>query len=157
MMKINHTIAHYIIGGLALAMSSYGLVHTPARVITQTHEIAHSSHFAWPALGENKTIELGEALKKLPEQKVTLFCSGPSCQGLASDLDDALQIANWKSDLEARFVDSEADKGIFIGPPGLGAEDFAKAISNATGVNVEIVPIDGIEGIGIIIGKRVSQ
>ena len=73
------------------------------------------------------------------------------------DLDDAMQLAGWKSDFEERQVESENEKGIFVGPPGQDAENMIAALGKigfegtAVGINDEYGrPIDGV---GIIIGK----
>jgi len=165
-MKINHHAIHYIVGVSALALGIHAFATPPVALVSATGFGASAygtpalktSRFEWPALGQDKTTSLGEAIKKLPEQKVMLFCSTISCQGLRTDIDDALQIAGWASDFEDRFVDSEADHGIFVGPPGEAAAKFAHELALVTGVDVKTVNItkeDGspIDGLGVIIGK----
>jgi hypothetical protein len=149
-----HTKLHYAGIALALGLSSTALVHTPASVHdAAVHQVQKPSRFDWASLGQDKTIALGEALKGVAPGKVTIFCSQPHCHDLQLDLDDAMQLAGWQSDFEGRYVDSEGDKGIFIGPPGPEAENLAAALAKATGLQASIVPIDGIDGLGIIIGK----
>jgi hypothetical protein len=155
-MKINHTVAHYVIGGAALALAGFASVHTkaPELIPAAMHETVRASRFDWPGLGQDKTIALGDAMKDLPPGKVTIFCSRLSCHELRLDLDDAFQLAEWTTEFEDGAVESEANTGLFVGPPGKGADVLAAALKVATGVEPKIVPIDGIEGVGIIIGKK---
>jgi hypothetical protein len=149
-----HTKLHYAGIALALGLSSTALVHTPTPVHdVAVHEIQRPSRFDWASLGQDKTIALGDALKSLGPHKLTIFCSEPHCHDLQLDLDDATQLAGWESQFEVRYVDSEGDKGISVGPPGPDAENLAAALAKATGLHAEIVPIDGLDGLGIIIGK----
>lgn len=161
-MKINHHLVHYLIGFTALALGTYAIAQPPVSVVSSTGfgasaygtPVSRTSRFEWPSLGVGKTIALGDALTKLhPAGKVTLYCSSATCQSLRADIDDALQIAGWYSDFEDRPVDSEADKGICVGPPGEDAARFAHALKEATGTEVTTCPIDGIVGLGVIIGK----
>jgi hypothetical protein len=150
-MKISHNIAHYVIGGAALVLAGYGTVahKAPAEPVG----IHQAGRLDWPSLGQDDTIALGETLKAVSPGRVTLYCSAPSCHDLELDLDDAFQIAGWQSEFETRFVDSEAAQGLSVGPPGHDAENLAAALFKATGLEATIVPIDGIDGVGIIIGK----
>jgi hypothetical protein len=84
---------------------------------------------------------------------VTIFCRDATCHDLQLGLDDAFLVAEWREDLQTLPVDSEEDKGIFVGPPGDAAEFVAAELKQQTGLEASIVPIDGIEGLGIIIGK----
>jgi hypothetical protein len=154
-MPINHTVAHYVIGGAALVLATAAVLKpAPAPVHEAAiHQVQKPSRMDWASLGEEKTIALGEALKGVKPGKVTLFCSAPSCHDFQADLDDAFQIADWRSDFETRFVDSEGSSGLSVGPPGADAENLAAALAKATGIEATIVPIDDIEGVGIIIGK----
>jgi hypothetical protein len=154
-MAINHNVAHYVIGGAALMLASYGTL-TPASAPVHEaaiHQVQKPSRFDWASLGQEKTESLGGALKAIPPGKVTIYCSAPSCHDLQLDLDDAFQLAGWSADFEGRYVDSEGEKGIFVGPPGPSAETLAAALAKTTGLEATIVQIDGIEGVGIIIGK----
>ena len=153
-MAINHNIAHYCIGGAALLLAGTAVLHpkAPAEPVG-IHQAAVPGRMDWASLGQDKTIALSDALKGVQPGRVTLYCSASSCDGFEKDLDDAFQLAGWQSDFETRFVDSENAKGLSVGPPGLDAENLAAALSKATGIEATIVPIDGIEGVGIIIGK----
>lgn len=149
-----HTKLHYAGIALALGLSSTALLHKPAPVHEAAiHQLQKPSRFDWPSLGQEKTEALGEALKGVSPEKVTIYCPSPSCHDLQLDLDDAFQSAGWSAEFEERFVDGESEHGIFVGPPGPGAEALAAALAKTTGVEATIVPIDGIEGVGIIIGK----
>ena len=161
-MKINHNIFHYVIGAVALAAGFYAIAQPPVSVISSTGfgasaygtPVSRTSRFEWPSLGMDKTIALGDALTKLhTPSKATLYCSSQTCQTLRADIDDAMQIAGWYADFEDRPVDSEADHGICVGPPGAEAAYLARELKVATGTEVTTCPIDGIEGLGIIIGK----
>ena len=161
-MKINPHLMHYLIGFTALAAGGYAIAQPPVSVISSTGfgasaygtPVSRTSRFEWPSLGMDKTIALGDALTKLhTPAKVTLYCASETCQGLRADIDDALQIAGWFSDFEDRPVDSEADRGICVGPPGVEAAHLAHALKEATGTEVTTCPIDGIMGLGVIIGK----
>lgn len=165
-MKINHTIMHYILGAAALAGAGAAYVHKPEvqlvpTAVTQQVTNIKVGHHDWPSLGEDKTIALGEALNTIGnkmddgsrKKKVTLFCASTACQNIRNDIDDAFQIAWWERDFEDRFVDSEGDVGLYVGPPGKDAEALAAAFKKNTGIEAVIVPIDGIKGLGVIMGK----
>jgi hypothetical protein len=158
-MAINHNIAHYVIGGAALMLASYGTLAPAQAPVHETaiHEVQKPSRLDWPALGEDKTAALGESLKGLPPGKVTIYCAQSRCHGLMLDFDDAMQIAGWKSDFEERQVESENERGVFVGPPGQDAENLAAALTKV-GFDATIVGISDeygqtIDGVGIIIGK----
>jgi hypothetical protein len=110
---------------------------------------------AWPQLDQAKTIALGDALRQAGTFKATVFCSSDRCKALASDIDDALQIAGWADDFESgAFGDSE--DGLLIGPPGVAADamlnGLVKAVGNAAGIRVVEMKVHG--DVGVIIGKR---
>jgi hypothetical protein len=161
-MPINHNVAHYVIGGAALMLASYGAVQpkAPAEPVG-IHQDAKPSRLDWPALGEDKTTALGEALKDVAPGQVTIYCGQSRCHGLMLDLDDAMQIAGWKSDFEERQVESENETGIFVGPPGQDAENMIAALAKI-GLDATVVGISDeygqrIDGVGIIIGKSGKQ
>lgn len=156
-MKFPHHLMHYIIGcaALAIAICSFLQVqHEPKVTIvsgaTQSEKVGR---FDWPTLGQDKTITLGEAVQNSAVKDVAIFCSSTSCHQLSLDMDDAMQIAGVSDSFESDHVDSESGDGIFVGPPGADASLVADAINKSMGVKVGIVPIDGINGVGIIIGK----
>lgn len=160
-MKLNHTKIQYTIGAAALALAINSNVHPPLQVVSSTGfgaspygvSAAKISRFEWPSLGMDKTIALGEALKSLPEQKVTLFCGGLNCQNLRTDIDDALQIAGWSSTFEDRPVDSESETGVFVGPPGEAAGHLIQTLKIATGIDARPVDVGNVTGLAVIIGK----
>lgn len=158
---MNHNLNHYVIGAtaLVLGLGAYVKESPNHNIVVQAPVAGHvetvkPSRFTWPALGQNKTIALGEAITGASPGKVTIFCSSFECRDFRTDLDDAFQIANWKASFEDRPVDSESDVGIFVGPAGPDANKLAAAIFAATGVTVSIVPIEGVDGLGVIIGKH---
>ena len=149
-----HNKLHYAGIALALGISSTALLHKPSPVHeAAVHQVQKPSRFDWPSVGQEKTEALGEALRGVSPGKVTIYCPAPSCHDLALDLDDAFQVAEWTAQFEERFVDSESENGIFVGPPGPDAEALKAALEKTTGFEVNIVPIDNIDGVGIIIGK----
>lgn len=158
-MPIPHTKLHYAGIALALGLSSVALVQSPSSQPPDVgmHEVDRASRFDWTPLGADKTIALGEALKGVKPGKAIIYCAHSHCQGLMRDLDDALQLADWKSEFEERQVESESSKGLFVGPPGLDAENV-KAALEKQGFEVGVVGITDeygqpIDGVGIIIGK----
>ena len=70
---------------------------------------------------EDKTIALGDSIKGMKPGSVTLYCAQSTCHNLMLDLDDAMQLGGWDADFEQRQVESENEKGIFVGPPGQDA------------------------------------
>jgi hypothetical protein len=157
-MPINHTKLHYAGIALALGLSSTALIHQPSPQVNVTHEVQRQGRADWPALGQDKTEALADALKGLPQSNVTIYCGQPHCNELKLDLDDAFQIAGWQSDFEERMVESEADKGIFVGPQGDAANALADALAKI-GIKALVVGISDennkpIEGLGIIIGRK---
>jgi hypothetical protein len=159
------TISSHILSGIALAIS-IGAIAVFTHEVRDLHlrqnrtdgavthiEPGKFSRLSWPTLTQDQTIDLGERLKKLGDLgEVTIYCSSVNCQALRNDFDDAFQIADWKDEFEDRFVDSEADVGLFVGPPGKAATDLADAIEAATGTKPSIVPLEA--PLGLIIGKR---
>src|ERR1700721_1143044 len=107
-MTLNHNIAHYCIGGAALLLAGTAVLQPKAPTEpVGIHEAAQPGRLDWPSLGEDKTDALGESLKGVAPGKVTIYCGQSRCHGLMLDLDDAMQIAGWKSDFEERQVESE--------------------------------------------------
>jgi hypothetical protein len=156
-MPIDHNKVHYLIGVAALALGLHGALREKpnVQIVSAAPGTEKHSQFEWPSLGQERTIALGEALPKDKLKKVWLFCDKPECRALMVDLDDAMQIGGVDDDFETRSVDSEIDKGVFVGPPGDAANALAAALKDTTGIDPSIVGIDGLDGgVGIIIGKR---
>lgn len=163
---MNHHLNHYIMSGLLTVMVgalAFGSARNIREVSLRTSHLDSAvSHIApekhsrlsWPDLTQEQTIALGEALKGKAPGTVVIYCASPNCSALRNDLDDAFQIADWKSDFEDREVESEGDAGIFVGPPSPDADALSQAIKVVTGLGVGVVQIDGIQGLGVIIGKR---
>jgi hypothetical protein len=166
-----HHIANYLIGGGALVLAATGY-YDAGRVSQHAQQldsaISHiapeqHSRLSWSGLTQDQTIALGEALKRVSDKAagtmmgspvVTIYCASVNCAALRNDFDDAFQIAGWTSGFEEQPVDSEEDEGIFVGPPGPGAKELGDAITKATDLPVKEVDIGGIEGVGVIIGKK---
>ena len=158
-MKLNHTVFGYVVGGSALVLAGYATVTKPVDhpAPPAVHGEVNPGRLDWPVLGEAKTIALGEAMHGVKPGKVTLYCASPSCVELRKDLDDAFQIAQWDADSEDRLVDSEAEHGIFVGPPGDEAQNLIVQLEKV-GLHAQEVGITDdsghpIQGLGIIIGK----
>lgn len=162
---MNHHLNNYVIGGLALTLAAAGYYDADRALkhaVNLDSAVSHiapevHSRLSWPSLTQDQTIALGEALKRLSSStSVTIYCASSNCAALRNDLDDAFQIAGWPSTFEDQFVDSEEDEGLFVGPVNSEAADLAGTITGATGIAVKPVGIDGIKGVGVIIGKRPS-
>lgn len=152
-MPINHTKIHYALAAVAISLGGYGAVQSTIKPdLAAIHGPAKAGRHDWKALGEDKTTALGDTLKAFKPEKVTIYCAASSCHQLRADLDDAMQLAGWPSEFEDRPVDSESDAGVFVGPPGDKAEGLVAALAKI-GIDTKIVPIEGIDGLGIIIGK----
>jgi hypothetical protein len=157
-MPINHTKLHYAGIALALGLSSTALLNKPDASLSVTHVVQRPGRADWAALGPDKTQALADALKGMKPVKVTIYCGQPHCNELKLDLDDSFQIVGWQSDFEERLVESEADKGIFVGPPGDAANDMVAALAKI-GLKASVVGITDenskpIDGVGIIIGRK---
>lgn len=146
--------------GAAVAIQQAEILNIQSRLdrtmVAATHASSGKfSRLSWPELTQEQTIALGESLKERSPGQVTIYCSSPNCQALRTDFDDALQIADWKSDFEDRFVDSESDVGLFVGPSSNPkAVGLANAISEATGIVPNFVEIDDTKSVGLIIGRK---
>jgi hypothetical protein len=154
-MKDHSMILPLAVALLALFVSALAwnaALNPPHPAMLATHQIQKPSRYTWASLGD-ETIQLGTALEHTPPGKATIFCAASSCHDLALDIDDAMQVAGWQSNIEERPVDSESEDGISVGPPGTDAEAFAERLKEVTGIEPHIVAIDGVDGIGIIIGK----
>lgn len=157
-----HHVSHYCLA----ALLGVGLFFAHKEKINQTfvptaevHEVTHTRVGAhdWPPLTQQQTIDLGElfnGLNKDEDKKVTLLCGSPACDNFRESIHEAFAIGWWGDDYEDVFVESEHDRGIFVGPPGDEAEAVKAAIEKITGYNVGIVGISDIEGsVGVIFGK----
>lgn len=84
-----------------------------------------------------------------------MLCGSPACDNVRESVHEAFAIGWWGDDYEDVFVESEHDKGIFVGPPGNpDADKIATAIRKITGYPVAPVGISDIEGsVGVIFGK----
>jgi hypothetical protein len=121
-------------------------------LLSQPREV---SRFAWPGLGQTKTIALGEALTKAHfKAKVMIWCATIDCTELAADFDDAFQIAGVQSDIDRREIDSSSDHGVFVGPPGPDADKLVQALVATTGLRVGIVEAPHDAPLALIIGKK---
>lgn len=122
-----------LVGALAGAGSQH-LMPTKERVVEkQTQVRVFISKHAWPDLTQDETIALGENLKTvLKGVNVTIFCNDSTCDSLAHDLDDAMQIADVGSTLERSVTPIGAGFSI-VGPQGdQRAVQVADAIKAAT-------------------------
>jgi hypothetical protein len=110
---------------------------------------------AWPGLGQDKTIKLGEALRAAGPAKVVIFCPGDACKALMSDIDDALQIAGWTDEEETSpLAVGAGEPGLMVGPAGPKADALKAALERAGLGPVRVVPAkpDGAD-LDLIIGK----
>jgi hypothetical protein len=115
---------------------------------------ARASRLTWPSLGQDKTIAIGEALKALGKDGSIIYCANSDCHDLMTDLDDAMQIADWNSDFERRPIDVQSEAGLFVGPKDNPlAAKVAGIIAEVTGYPVGLIEMDGA-ALGIVIGKR---
>lgn len=112
-----------------------------------------AARYAWPSLTQDQVIALGESLKGF-KAEVVIFCPGADCSALQADLDDAFQIADWQSDFDRRRVDSNDDRGLFVGPRSMQAEILAAEIKRATGIDAQLVDAPDEGKLVVIIGKR---
>lgn len=111
---------------------------------------------AWPGLGQEKTIAIGEALTGGEGSRVTIYCASLDCRSLSDDLDDAFQIAGWPSDFERRVAMGPTERGLFIGPDGPLTRKLRDAIAKTlpdTPVGIVPLAVEG-GGIGVMFGKK---
>lgn len=159
-----HNLANYAISSMALCVAlgvgiglGTALRTDQTRLEAVSSTVSHiapgkASRFAWPALGQDKTIALSEGLKRVSTSKyITIYCASTSCEMLRNDLDDAMQLAGWSVIYEDRSVDSETDVGLFVGPPSDQAEALRILLESTTGIETKMVDM---EKFGIIIGKH---
>lgn len=150
-----HDLAHYVIAaGLAVGVAA-GIGYKPTPVVVQHVDAAVAKPVpgAWPSLGQDKTIQIGEALKASGPATVTTFCANPRCTAFQADLDDALQVAGW-DDLEESSVIVGEETGLLVGPDGPKAQMLVRALRDA-GLPVTVVPINpgASRDVGVIIAK----
>lgn len=125
--------------------------------LTRTFPAEYSRH-AWSGLTQEQVIALGEAVKELKLEHVTLYCSNVNCNALRADFDDAFQIGDVLSRYEDRYIDVEGEEGVFVGPSGGSAGILALAIQKATGIAPTVLSSSDWEnGLGVVIGKRPSK
>jgi hypothetical protein len=98
----------------------------------QPVRVAASKH-AWPDLTQDETIAIGERLKDpLKGISVGIFCNDSSCDDLAHDLDDAMQIADVGSTLERSALPLRTGFAILAGPGNEQAQGVADIIKSTT-------------------------
>ena len=157
-----HHVAHYAIAAVLAVVAGSGYwtaTHEPKAV--QITHVDPSVGFAeaapkpirgaWPGLGQDKTIKLGEALQKLGPAKVTIFCTSERCKVLMSDLDDAFQIAGWDDEEETSVMGDGV--GLMVGPPGPKADGFREALGKVVSGPITVVDMRVDTDLGLFIGK----
>jgi hypothetical protein len=168
-----HHLAHYVIAGVLAVAGGAALwvehgrvsevqarppvvVYHPAPGGSSIAESApRPNRFAWPSLGEQGTIQLGEALQKAGPAKVIIFCASEHCKDLEADIDDAFQIAGWADQEEGQVLVNGEEEGFIVGPPGAKA-DALKAGLGLVGLGPIAVAPMNVRGadVGLIIAKR---
>lgn len=134
-----HDVAHYAIATVlaaAVVGINVDLAHQPKPVAIQHVDAAASAKpvpGAWPSLGQDKTVQIGEALKAPGPATVTSFCANPWCAAFRTDLDDAFQIGGW-DDLEESSVIVGEETGLLVGPDGPKAQLLAPTSRPAPGL-----------------------
>lgn len=164
-----HHVYHYLIAlmlaaaiagtveGVRVVNERVGQVERTARTaLLQTPKTAQRNlPGSWEPLPRDKLHALVVQLTGVEDKpSVTLFCADPSCAEIATDLNDALQLAGWPVvRFERRPVDSEADPGISVGPKSSSVAVALVDALQAQGLRASLTEIDGIDGVGIIIGQ----
>lgn len=127
------TLIAAVVGGLSGYTSQY-LAPQRERVMVEKVRVAASKH-AWPDLTMDETIAIGEAMKgPLKGLGVQIFCNESSCDDLAHDIDDAMQIADVGSSLEKSVTSLGYGINIVVGSGGnaTAAKALADTIASAT-------------------------
>ena len=114
------------VGGQHVMPAKQKIVQVPVRVAASKH--------AWPDLTQDETIAIGEKIAStLKGTNVSIFCNDSSCDDLAHDLDDAMQIGDVGSTLERSAMPLGYGFSI-VGPVGdARAREVADIIAGATG------------------------
>jgi hypothetical protein len=136
-MDIKKHAAPAVIAALVGALAGAGSQHLmPAKeriVEKQTQVRVAASKHAWPDLTQDETIAIGEKLSTpLKGVSVGIFCNDSSCDDLAHDLDDAMQIANVGSSLDRSAMPLGYGFAIVSGPNDDRAKIVADAIKDVT-------------------------
>lgn len=124
--------------------------HSAVRVV--------GSKYAWPDLTQDETITIGEKLAaKLKGVNITIFCNDSTCDELAHDLDDAMQIAGLSSALERSVTPLDEGFSVVSREGDDRALTLAEAIKDGTGGRL-IAGLRrqdlGADAIAIAIGKH---
>jgi hypothetical protein len=124
---------------------------------SRLEQVAPGSHRvprdAWPPLGQEKTIRVGEALKG--EATASILCGSPACADLAADIDDALQIAGWRGEVvRAPFIVGADEAGILVGPPDREQAKALAAALGGVGLPARLEPLAGSADVVVLIGRR---
>lgn len=147
---MNHTLNHYLIGGLALLIASGGLGLTMHRI--DTIPAPHVSHFAWPGLTAPQEAALQKSLEDIGKDDVTIWCAGSNCADLAEDLQFVAYQAGWDTHSDVPVYG--AGNGLSVAPDDDRGRNIAKAITAATGIPVAMMTDAGVTGYSIIIGAH---
>lgn len=118
--------------------------------------VAASKH-AWKDLTQAETIAIGEALSSLKDAKVFVMCNDATCDDLAHDLDDAMQIAGAVSSLDRSALPLDPGISVYTAPGDARGATVADAIGKATGGKIAPIARSSSTAQGMVmiaIGKR---
>ena len=147
---MNHTLNHYLIGGLALLLAAGGLGLTMHRI--DAIPAPRVSHFAWPGLSAPQQASLKAGLVAIGKDDVTVWCAGANCADLAEDLQYVAYQAGWDTHSETPVYG--AGTGLSVAPDDDRGRAIAKAITAATGLPVGMMATASAAGYSIIVGAR---
>jgi hypothetical protein len=149
-------LAAVVAGGLAGAVVQYKLPPKERIVEKPVQVTVSASKHAWPDLTEAETITLGEALGVLKGVNVSIVCNDASCNDLAHDIDNAMEIADARSTLDNSPFPLGYGMAVFVQDGDKRASVVAAAIKSATNGRLSPDVKTGCvkDVICVVIGKR---
>ena len=136
-----HHIANYVIGGMALALSSVGML---------IHHAVSARH-TWPELGADQKARIEEAVKSIPPHHIDIYCMTPECADMRDDLVETLKGARWDATATAAF--GMPLPGITVSPSTPEGRKLADALQSVLGIKVKLANI-GMSEWAISIGRK---
>lgn len=110
MPSLKDHLHHGAVAAVLSVAAAAGAVYLKAPIVQQPISVVEASKHAWPALSDKEKLALAGVLRPLPKTaKFEIVCNDASCDDLAEDIDDAMEVAGLESSLDRS-----------IGPLGYG-------------------------------------
>lgn len=103
-----------IIGFVVASFMAFDDVSSRLRSTQQQLLSARHEPNSWPALDPSEAISFREELKKIPPEKITVFCSVPACSALAESIASVFKVLKENGWPDKYSTHNEVERGIEI-------------------------------------------